>query len=125
MVCAKCEKVGLVSASAVGLIPAFADSLVSALQKYAKSSSLACSDVWRPTGAAGDRNSVRKVGENKLLSSKNRYTPYSPAAGSSKGGSGSGGIGGKAGTSVTFDKCIVCKVTCSRVGAKYCQGNAG
>lgn len=32
---------------------------------------LACTDVWRPTGAGGDRNE-RKVGENKLLSAKSR-----------------------------------------------------
>lgn len=34
---------------------------------------LACTDVWRPTGAGGDRNE-RKVGENKLLSAKSRVS---------------------------------------------------
>lgn len=91
MVCSKCEK------------------------KLSKSSSLACTDVWRSassssssgsssTTTGGDnRNTQRKIGENKLLSSKARYTPY---AGSSKGG-------GAGGSSVTFGKCEGCKVTVS------------
>ncbi|KAI5479252.1 cysteine-rich PDZ-binding protein [Pseudohyphozyma bogoriensis] len=103
MVCAKCEK------------------------KLAKSSSLACTDVWRPTGSSGDRNN-RKIGENKLLSSKARYSPYAPpAAGSSKGaaaGSSKTGAAGAGAGGATFGKCESCKVTVSRVGAKYCQSCA-
>lgn len=68
--------------------------------------------MWKPTGTGGDRNASRKIGENKLLSSKNRYVPYTP--GGSKGAKGAASAG------ATFDKCITCKATCARAGAKYC-----
>jgi hypothetical protein len=48
-VCAKCEK------------------------KLAKQGTLAATDVWK---GAGQQNQQRKIGENKLLSSKSRYSPY-------------------------------------------------
>ncbi|KAL8293164.1 hypothetical protein RQP46_000858 [Phenoliferia psychrophenolica] len=101
-VCAKCEK------------------------KFAKSSSLACTDVWRPTGKGGEgARNERKVGENKLLSSKARYSPYAPVAGSSKGGGGAlGKAAAAASAGSTFGKCQKCLSTVSRAGAKYCQGCA-
>ncbi|GAA6043986.1 hypothetical protein JCM8097_003425 [Rhodosporidiobolus ruineniae] len=89
MVCAKCEK------------------------KLAKSSQVAAVDMWKP---ASERGASRKVGENKLLSSKSRYSPYAPAAGSSKGGGGS-----KAATDAPVGKCETCRTTVARAGAKYCQ----
>ncbi|GAA5936623.1 hypothetical protein JCM1841_004630 [Sporobolomyces salmonicolor] len=104
MVCAKCEK------------------------KLAKSSSssLACSDVWRPaagpsTSEAG-RNATRKVGENKLLSSKARYSPYAPPTAVGGKGKGVAGVGGK--ETATMGKCETCRSTVARAGAKFCQGCA-
>ncbi|ORY88996.1 hypothetical protein BCR35DRAFT_300756 [Leucosporidium creatinivorum] len=87
-------------------------------------SALACTDVWRPTGPGGDRNE-RKVGENKLLSAKSRYSPYAPAASTSKGGAlNKSASGGKAAAAATFGKCETCKSTVARAGAKYCQACA-
>lgn len=65
--------------------------------------SLATTDVWRSAGAGGDRND-RKVGENKLLSGKSRYSPYAPAASGSKAALKSAS-GGKAAQALTFGKC--------------------
>lgn len=72
-----------------------------------------CRDVWRPTGT-GDRNN-RKIGENKLLNSKARFSPYAPVASGSKSGSSTA-------SSITFGKCEKCRSTVSRAGAKFCQG---
>ncbi|SCZ88989.1 BZ3500_MvSof-1268-A1-R1_Chr1-1g00877 [Microbotryum saponariae] len=96
---------------------------------YAKGkSSLACTDVWRAAGAAGDRNTDRKIGENKLLSSKARYSPYAPAAaaGTARGAvaGSSKGLGGVVDGKSTFGKCETCKVTVARAGAKFCQSCA-
>ncbi|GAA6062657.1 hypothetical protein JCM10212_000557 [Sporobolomyces blumeae] len=120
MVCAKCEK------------------------KLAKSSSssLACSDVWRSAStpsiagastklSAGTatleagRNSTRKVGENKLLSSKARYSPYAPPPPTKgKGGALATTAKGAGKDSATIGKCTFCKSTVARPGALYCQGCA-
>lgn len=81
-------------------------------------SQLACTDVWRPAGAGGDRNE-RKVGENKLLSAKARYSPYAPVASGSKAAKSASG--GKAALAVTFGKCEKCKSTVSKPGAIMCQ----
>ncbi|POY70686.1 hypothetical protein BMF94_6300 [Rhodotorula taiwanensis] len=116
MVCAKCEK------------------------KLAKQGTLAATDVWK---GAGQQNQQRKIGENKLLSSKARYSPYAPpTAGASSSSSASsmpygernkrakagkgedatagpdlaGGKGGAVG------RCEVCRSVVARPGAKYCQG---
>ncbi|GAA6010675.1 hypothetical protein JCM10207_007801 [Rhodosporidiobolus poonsookiae] len=97
MVCAKCEK------------------------KLAKSSSnsMACVDMWKSGGA--ERSGGRKVGENKLLSSKSRYSPYAPG-GSKAGGSGAGKTGDASGS---VGKCLTCRTTVARAGAKYCQAYKG
>ncbi|GAA5980999.1 hypothetical protein JCM11641_001425 [Rhodosporidiobolus odoratus] len=97
MVCAKCEK------------------------KLAKSTanSAACVDMW---ASAGERSAQRKVGENKLLSSKARYSPYAPPA--KAGASGSKAGGSKGTTEPAVGKCTTCRVTVARAGAKYCQGCA-
>ncbi|GAA6016338.1 hypothetical protein JCM11491_006822 [Sporobolomyces phaffii] len=106
MVCAKCEK---------------------KLSK-SSSSSLACSDVWRSAAGSSSsteagRNTTRKLGENKLLSSKARYSPYAPPA---KTPTGALNKAGKAGTkeSGTIGKCVFCKSTVARPEAMYCQGCA-
>jgi hypothetical protein len=93
-VCAKCEK------------------------KIAKER-VAATDVWSAPGSSG-----RKIGENKLLSSKARYSPYAPAAsGSGSKAKGKGKevdvAGGKGGA---VARCEVCKTVVARAGAKYCQG---
>ncbi|GAA5940744.1 cysteine-rich PDZ-binding protein [Sporobolomyces koalae] len=105
MVCAKCEK------------------------KLAKSSSssLACSDVWRSASgssasAEAGRNTTRKLGENKLLSSKARYSPYAPPPKTPTGALSSGK--GKGKESGTIGKCVFCKSTVARPEAMYCQGCA-
>ncbi|KAM0754286.1 hypothetical protein T439DRAFT_323149 [Meredithblackwellia eburnea MCA 4105] len=98
MVCAKCEK------------------------KLSKSSTstLACTDVWRSAGPSGDRNE-RKVGENKLLSAKARFSPYAPVK--KEGGElGKGKAKGR--EEGTIGRCESCKSTVQRAGAKYCQGCA-
>ncbi|GAA5839561.1 hypothetical protein JCM5353_001726 [Sporobolomyces roseus] len=111
MVCAKCEK---------------------KLSK-SSSSSLACSDVWRSAASSSTasstteagRNTTRKLGENKLLSSKARYSPYAPPAKSS--GSLASKAGGKVGggkESASIGKCVFCKSTVARPEAMYCQGCA-
>lgn len=66
-------------------------------------SQLAATDVWRSAGPGGDRNE-RKIGENKLLSAKARYSPYAPPASGSKGALKSAS-GGKAAQATTFGKC--------------------
>ncbi|BGP56992.1 hypothetical protein JCM8202_003498 [Rhodotorula sphaerocarpa] len=117
MVCAKCEK------------------------KIAKQGTLAATDVWK---GAGQDKQQRKIGENKLLSSKARYSPYAPpTAGSSKASASeipygerkraakaaaagkdpapvdvAGGKGGAVG------RCEVCRSVVARPGARYCQGCA-
>ncbi|GAA5827384.1 hypothetical protein JCM3770_000546 [Rhodotorula araucariae] len=101
MVCAKCEK------------------------KLAKAgaSTMAATDVWRAPGSSG-----RKVGENKLLSSKARYSPYAPATDSKAKGKGkatataAADVAGGAGGAVA--RCEVCRSVTARPGAKYCQGCA-
>ncbi|GAA5885776.1 hypothetical protein JCM16303_006059 [Sporobolomyces ruberrimus] len=121
MVCAKCEK---------------------KLSKTS-SSSLACSDVWRSASTStssssttleGGRNSTRKLGENKLLSSKARYSPYAPPTKTPTTGALNnrpglaakvgikGGVGAK--ESGTIGKCGFCKSTVARPEAIYCQGCA-
>ncbi|GAA5921906.1 hypothetical protein JCM3775_003409 [Rhodotorula graminis] len=105
MVCAKCEK------------------------KLAKAgvSQMAATSVWdKPgTSAAGGR----KVGENKLLSSKARYSPYAPAAagaaGDKKGkGKATGATDLAGGSGGAVARCEVCRSVTARPGAKYCQGCA-
>ncbi|BGP42088.1 hypothetical protein JCM10450v2_006174 [Rhodotorula kratochvilovae] len=96
MVCAKCEK------------------------KLAKAgaSTMAATDVWNAPGSSG-----RKVGENKLLSSKARYSPYAPAADKKgKGKAAAADVAGGAGGAVA--RCEVCRSVTARPGAKYCQGCA-
>lgn len=61
-----------------------------------------CPDPWK----SGARNTVesggRKVGENKVLTSrKSRFAPYT-----------------------TFAKCKICKQTVHQAGSHYCQGCA-
>ncbi|BGP18451.1 hypothetical protein JCM10213v2_006517 [Rhodosporidiobolus nylandii] len=87
--------------------------------KLKKTSGVAAVDMW---GSASDRASQRKVGENKLLSSKARYSPYAP--GGSKAGGSSPGAGGK-GKAEVVGKCETCKTTVARAGAKFCQGDEG
>lgn len=110
-VCAKCEK------------------------KLAKQGTLAATDVWK---GAGQQNQQRKIGENKLLSSKSRYSPYAtpPSKASTSqvpygerkraakaGAAAEAGTldlaGGKGGA---VAKCEVCKTVVARPGAKFCQG---
>ncbi|GAA6007294.1 cysteine-rich PDZ-binding protein [Rhodotorula paludigena] len=102
MVCAKCEK------------------------KLAKSgaSTMAATDVWKAPGSSG-----RKVGENKLLSSKARYSPYAPAPSSSAGkgkekGKEKGGMDVAGGSGGTVGRCETCRSVVARPGAKFCQGCA-
>ncbi|GAA5989460.1 hypothetical protein JCM5350_005926 [Sporobolomyces pararoseus] len=112
MVCAKCEK---------------------KLSK-SSSSSLACSDVWRSASSSSNtteagRNTTRKLGENKLLSSKARYSPYAPPPKGPTGAlnkPGASKVGGKAGgkESGTIGKCVFCKSTVARPEAMYCQSCA-
>ncbi|GAA5960338.1 hypothetical protein JCM8115_001147 [Rhodotorula mucilaginosa] len=114
MVCAKCEK------------------------KLAKQGTLAATDVWK---GAGQQNQQRKIGENKLLSSKSRYSPYAPPPSSKASTSqvpyGERKRAAKAGAAAeagTLDlaggkggavaKCEVCKTVVARPGAKFCQGCA-
>ncbi|KAM0790793.1 hypothetical protein ACM66B_004641 [Microbotryomycetes sp. NB124-2] len=89
--------------------------------------SLAATDVWRSAGPGGDRNQ-RKVGENKLLSAKSRYSPYAPAASTSKAGAGPGSKtaskAGSSATATTIGRCETCGSTVARAGAKYCQSCA-
>ncbi|GAA5874405.1 hypothetical protein JCM3774_005028 [Rhodotorula dairenensis] len=113
MVCAKCEK------------------------KLAKQGTLAATDVWK---GAGQQNQQRKIGENKLLSSKSRYSPYAPPPSQAststipygelkkKGAKVAAAAadpldlaGGKGGA---VAKCQVCKTVVARPGAKFCQGCA-
>jgi hypothetical protein len=61
-----------------------------------------CPDPWK----SGSRNTIesggRKVGENKMLSSrKARFAPY-----------------------MKFTKCLSCKQPVHQTGSKYCQGCA-
>lgn len=106
-------------------------------KKLAKQGTLAATDVWK---GAGQQNQQRKIGENKLLSSKSRYSPYAPPPSSkastsqvpygemkraAKAGAkdpAGGGLdlaGGKGGA---VAKCEVCKTVVARPGAKFCQG---
>lgn len=129
MVCAKCEE---------------------AETKNRKSSTLAVTDVWKPSGTGSDQRNERKIGSNKLLEAKRRYASASPAAGtalrkgqgnltatdvgSKRRGAGSAGAAMSSSTLPTtststssakddqrFGKCKVCKVTVAKEGAKYCQ----
>ncbi|GAA5899808.1 hypothetical protein JCM6882_005440 [Rhodosporidiobolus microsporus] len=102
MVCAKCEK------------------------KLAKSSGsqVAAVDMWK---SASERGASRKIGENKLLSSKSRYSPYAPGGSKAGGSSSSAGASGSKGGGLStpaVGKCTTCKVTVAREGNKYCQGCA-
>ncbi|TNY22919.1 hypothetical protein DMC30DRAFT_414659 [Rhodotorula diobovata] len=111
LVCAKCER------------------------KIAKSGTggVAASDVWNKPGPSSSSSagtaSGRKVGENKLLSSKARYSPYAPTAaasadrkGKGKAGAGAADLAGGSGGAVA--RCEVCRSVTARPGAKYCQGCA-
>ncbi|KAK4047882.1 hypothetical protein OIO90_006043 [Microbotryomycetes sp. JL221] len=90
-------------------------------------SSLAATDVWRSAGPGGDRNQ-RKIGENKLLSSKSRYSPYIPASSGSKAGAAAGtsklGSKGASSAASSVGKCDTCGSTVARAGAKFCQSCA-
>ncbi|KAG0148937.1 hypothetical protein CROQUDRAFT_654298 [Cronartium quercuum f. sp. fusiforme G11] len=82
-------------------------------KKLAKNS-LATPEVRGIAGSSSQPGPNRKIGENKLLTSRNRYTPYASGS-SSKGGSGAVGLMGR---------CLTCKSTVARQDAKYCQGCA-
>ncbi|EGG06969.1 uncharacterized protein MELLADRAFT_71832 [Melampsora larici-populina 98AG31] len=70
-------------------------------------------------GIAGSSNAIqnqgRKIGENKLLSSKNRYNPYQSTSASSSLSKKS------TNPSIGIGKCLTCKSSVARNGAKYCQ----
>ncbi|GAA5897250.1 cysteine-rich PDZ-binding protein [Sporobolomyces salmoneus] len=115
MVCAKCEK---------------------KLSK-SSSSSLACSDVWRSASSSSSgssstpeagRNTTRKLGENKLLSSKARYSPYAPPTKTAGGALSKPGVAAAVGLKgkekATIGKCAFCKSTVARPEAQYCQSCA-
>lgn len=102
-------------------------------RKIAKSGTggVAASDVWNKPGPSSSSSagtaSGRKVGENKLLSSKARYSPYAPTAaasadrkGKGKAGAGAADLAGGSGGAVA--RCEVCRSVTARPGAKYCQG---
>ncbi|KAL7009930.1 hypothetical protein EMMF5_000839 [Cystobasidiomycetes sp. EMM_F5] len=120
MVCAKCE----------------------ASERSKKTTTLAVTDVWKAAGSGSDQRNERKLGSNKLLEARRRYTSSVPAAGSalrkgkgnltatdvgsSKRGAGADVADGQKASSEgagksTFGKCKVCKVTVAKEGAKYCQ----
>ena len=109
MVCAKCEAADRSSNKTVGL---------------------ACTDVWKPNGAGSDQRNERKVGSNKLLEAKRRYSAFTPVAGSAvrKGAGGSTSVGsakrgasGMANVAQPYPKCKVCKVTVAKENATYCH----
>ncbi|KAA1065301.1 hypothetical protein PGT21_034372 [Puccinia graminis f. sp. tritici] len=91
MVCEKCEK------------------------KLAKNS-LATPEVRGIAGSSTAPINKRKIGENKLLSSKNRYTPYASSSSSaSKPNQPPHSLIGR---------CLTCKANVARPSAKYCQACA-
>lgn len=61
MVCAKCEAADRASKKGTGL---------------------AVTDVWKATGSGSEQRNDRKIGGNKLLEAKKRYSSSVPAAGS-------------------------------------------
>jgi len=89
---------------------------------------MAATSVWDKPGTIGAAGG-RKVGENKLLSSKARYSPYAPsaagAAGDKKGkgkGKAAAGADLAGGSGGAVARCEVCRSVTARPGAKYCQG---
>ncbi|PLW36982.1 hypothetical protein PCASD_06655 [Puccinia coronata f. sp. avenae] len=75
--------------------------------------SLATPEVRGIAGSNTAPIAKRKIGENKLLSSKNRYTPYaSSASSSSKPNQPPHSLIGR---------CLTCKANVARPSAKYCQ----
>ncbi|POV97710.1 hypothetical protein PSHT_14440, partial [Puccinia striiformis] len=67
-------------------------------------------------GIAGSNTapiSKRKIGENKLLSSKNRYTPYASSSSSSSRPNQP--------PHSLIGRCLTCKANVARPSAKYCQ----
>ncbi|KAK4336450.1 Cysteine-rich PDZ-binding protein [Rhodotorula toruloides] len=101
------------------------DTVCAKCEKKIAKERVAATDVWSAPGSSG-----RKIGENKLLSAKARYSPYAPAASGSGSGAGAKGkgkgkevdvAGGKGGA---VGRCEVCKTVVARPGAKYCQGCA-
>lgn len=122
MVCAKCE----------------------ALERSKKTTALAVTDVWKPSGKGSDERNERAMGSNKLLEAKRRYGGATPTAGAAlkgKGnltatdvGSGKRGAGSSsslaglkasaASKDPLFGKCKVCKVVVAKEGAKYCQSTS-
>ncbi|GAA99366.1 uncharacterized protein L969DRAFT_93827 [Mixia osmundae IAM 14324] len=74
--------------------------------KLRKGPQLAAPDPFK---SKAENSAGRKIGENKLLSSK-RYSPYAPVAGSSKGSG-----------AAMVSRCTTCRSQTSRPGAKYCQ----
>ncbi|KAH9815379.1 hypothetical protein DFH28DRAFT_1221032 [Melampsora americana] len=81
--------------------------------KKLNKNSLATPEVRGIAGSSNQiQNQSRKIGENKLLSSKNRYTPYQSSSSSSKS---------KSNPLIGIGKCLTCKSSVARAGAKYCQ----
>ncbi|KAH9471257.1 hypothetical protein Pst134EA_005164 [Puccinia striiformis f. sp. tritici] len=82
-------------------------------EKKLSKNSLATPEVRGIAGSNTAPISKRKIGENKLLSSKNRYTPYaSSSSSSSKPNQPPHSLIGR---------CLTCKANVARPSAKYCQ----
>ena len=84
-------------------------------------------------GSGSDQRNERKIGSNKLLEARKRYSAPTPIAGSALGTTAkmaaAGGVGPMRTATASrhgpkempFGKCKVCKVTVAKEGAKYCQ----
>ncbi|MBW0544881.1 hypothetical protein O181_084596 [Austropuccinia psidii MF-1] len=88
-------------------------------RKFSKSSSLATPEVKGIIGSSNNLNQFqnRKIGENKLLTSKNRYTPYASTSTSKS-------TSLKNSSQSLMGKCLTCKSNVTRPAAKYCQNCA-